>query len=129
MRLLDVLPIFSFTTSETMPYYYLFTWYIRDASRIGDQLKSYNLRKWENIRKVSKPHWMIAQCPEYITALTKTRLSICQDFGYASAANIWRLLVCQGSKYTTLLNIRALNISGSWIYHSFKCARALNILR
>ena len=33
LRLFDVLPIFPFTTSETMRDYYLCTWYIRVAER------------------------------------------------------------------------------------------------
>ena len=36
---------------------------MRDASRVAEQLKAQDLRKLGNIRKVSKPHRMIAQCP------------------------------------------------------------------
>ena len=55
------LPNFPFTTSETMGDYYLQTWYIRVASRVAERLN--DLRKLGNIRKVSKLHRMIAQCP------------------------------------------------------------------
>ena len=58
LRLLDVLPNFPFITSETIHDCYVQTWYIRVASRVTDRL-----RKLWNIRKVSKPHRMIAQCP------------------------------------------------------------------
>ena len=34
LRLFDVLPNFTFTTSETMGDYYLQTWYIRVAERL-----------------------------------------------------------------------------------------------
>ena len=40
LRLFDVLPNFPFTTSEAMRDYYLQTWYIRVASRVGEGLKS-----------------------------------------------------------------------------------------
>ena len=58
-RLFDVLPNFSFTTSEIMREYYLQTWYVPVASRVAKQLKSYDVRKLGNIRKVSKLHRMI----------------------------------------------------------------------
>ena len=64
LRLFDVLPNFSFTTSETMGDYYLQIWYIRVASRVAKQLKTKDLRKLGRIRKVSKFHRMIVQCPE-----------------------------------------------------------------
>ena len=59
LRLFDVLPNFSFTISETMRDYYLLTWYIRVASPFAERLKTQNLRRLENIRKVSKLHRMI----------------------------------------------------------------------
>ena len=59
-RLFDVLPNFSFTTSQTMRNYYLWTCYIRAASRVTEWLKTYDLKKLGNIRKVSKLHRMIA---------------------------------------------------------------------
>ena len=40
LRLFGVLPIFPFTTSETMCDYYLQTWYIRVASRVAEELKT-----------------------------------------------------------------------------------------
>ena len=58
--IIDVLPNFFFTTSETMRGYYLKTWYMRIASRVAKQLKIYDLRKLGNIRKGSKLHRMIA---------------------------------------------------------------------
>ena len=61
LRLFDVLTNFPFTTSETMRDYYLQTWYIRVASRVAEQLKTQDLGKWGNIRKVSKPDRMLAQ--------------------------------------------------------------------
>ena len=63
MRLFIVLQNFPFTTSETMGDYYLQTWYIRVASRVAKRIKTEILRKLGNVRKVSKPHRMIAQCP------------------------------------------------------------------
>ena len=58
LRLFDVLPNFPFTTSETMRDYHLYTWYIRVASRVAERLN--DLRKLGNIKKVSKPHRLIA---------------------------------------------------------------------
>ena len=43
--------------------YYLQTWYIGVASRVPERVKTYDPRKLGNIRKVSKPQKMIAQCP------------------------------------------------------------------
>ena len=40
LRLLDVLPNFLFTTSETMGHYYLETQYVRVASRVAERLKT-----------------------------------------------------------------------------------------
>ena len=40
MRLFDVLPKYSFPTSEKMRDYYLLTWYIRVASRVAKWLKT-----------------------------------------------------------------------------------------
>ena len=40
LRLCDVLPIIPFTTSETMCYYYLKTWYIGVGSRAAERLKT-----------------------------------------------------------------------------------------
>ena len=40
LRHFNVLPIFFFTTSETMGDYYLQTWYIRAASRDAERLKT-----------------------------------------------------------------------------------------
>ena len=51
---------FPFTTSEAMRDYYSKTWYIRVASRFDQGLKTCNLGKLGNIRKVSKLHRMIA---------------------------------------------------------------------
>ena len=60
LRLLDVLPNFLFTTSETMGHYYLETQYVRVASQVAERLKTEDLRKLGNIRKLSKLHGMIA---------------------------------------------------------------------
>ena len=60
LRLFDVLPNFPFTTSETTDDYYLQTWYIRVASQVAKRLKTLDLRKLGNIRKVSKLDRMIA---------------------------------------------------------------------
>ena len=62
LRLFDALPNFPFTTSEKMRDYYFQPWYIRVDSRVAKRLKTLNLRKLRNIRKVSKPHRMITQC-------------------------------------------------------------------
>ena len=43
--------------------WYLWTWYIRIASRVAERLKTEDLRKLWNIGKVSKLHRMIALCP------------------------------------------------------------------
>ena len=40
LRLFDVLPNFSFPTTETMSDYYLWTWHIRVASRFAKRLKT-----------------------------------------------------------------------------------------
>ena len=40
LRLVDILPNFSSTTSEAMPDYYLQTWYTRVASRVAERLKT-----------------------------------------------------------------------------------------
>ena len=56
----DVLPNFPFTTSETMPDDYLYTWYIPVASRVAERLKTWDLRKLGNIRNESTLHKMIA---------------------------------------------------------------------
>ena len=51
-RLLDVLPNFLFTTSETMRDYYLWIWYLRVIERVAERLKTNeDLR---NIKKISK---------------------------------------------------------------------------
>ena len=63
LRHFDILPSFPFTTSETMRHYYLYTWYIRVATRVVKRLNTYDLRKLRNIRKLSKLHRMIAQRP------------------------------------------------------------------
>ena len=63
LRLFDVLPIISFTTSETICGYYLQTWYMRAASRVAGRLNTQDLRKLGNIKKLSKIHRMLAQCP------------------------------------------------------------------
>ena len=59
LRLFDVLPNFAQITSETIGDYYLWTCYTRDASRLVERLKTYDLRKLGNIRKVSKFHRVI----------------------------------------------------------------------
>ena len=58
LRLLNVLPDFPLTASETMRNSE--TWYILLAPRVVKQLKTYNLKKLGNIRKKSKLHRMIA---------------------------------------------------------------------
>ena len=64
LRLFNVLTNFPFTTSETMGDNYLRTCYIRVASRVAERrLKTWDPRKLGNIRKVSKPDRMMAQCP------------------------------------------------------------------
>ena len=57
LRLFDVLPNFLFTTMQD---YFLKTWYIRVALRITEGFKTKNLRRLGNIKKVSKPHRIIA---------------------------------------------------------------------
>ena len=54
LRLFDALPNFSSTKSETMRNYYLETWYIRVASQVAEGLKTFDLRKLGNVRKVPK---------------------------------------------------------------------------
>ena len=60
LRLFDVLSNFPFATSETMRDDCLETWHIRVTSRVAERLKTEDLRKLENIRKVSKLQRMIA---------------------------------------------------------------------
>ena len=75
LRLFDVLPNFHFTTCETMCDYYLWKWYIRVASRDNERLQ--DLSKLGNIREVSKPHRMTAQCPVPLRkSLEKQKLSL-----------------------------------------------------
>ena len=62
MGLFDAWTNFPFTTSETMHDYYLQTWYIQVARRVAERLKTHDLRKLGNIKKMSKPHRMIPQC-------------------------------------------------------------------
>ena len=54
LRLFDALPNFSSTKSETMRNYYLETWYIRIVSQVNEGLKTFDLRKLGNVRKVPK---------------------------------------------------------------------------
>ena len=56
-------PLRPFTTRESMHDYQLQTWYTRAASRVAERLKTQDLRKLRNIKKISKLHRMIAQCP------------------------------------------------------------------
>ena len=43
LGLFDILPNFSFTTSETMCYYYLQTWYTQIALRFAERLRAFSL--------------------------------------------------------------------------------------
>ena len=47
--------------------YYLGTWYIRVASQAAERLKTENLIKLVNVRKVPKLHIMIGLCPVLLT--------------------------------------------------------------
>ena len=49
------------STSETMPDYHLQTWDIRVSSRVPERLKTQDIRKLGNIRRVLKSNRMIAQ--------------------------------------------------------------------
>ena len=60
MRFFDFLTNVPFTTSETICDYYLNIQVIQVASQVAKQLKTYDLRKLGNIKKVSKLHKMIA---------------------------------------------------------------------
>ena len=53
-------PNFLSTTSETMRDYYLQTWCIPVPSRVAKQIKTQDLRKLGNTRKVSKLYRMVA---------------------------------------------------------------------
>ena len=66
LRLFNVLPNFLITTSEAMHDYYLKTRYIWVASQVAEKLKTEDLRKLGNIRKVSKLHKMIALSPIFL---------------------------------------------------------------
>ena len=57
---------FPFTTTETMRDYYLWAYYKGDASRGAEQLRTYDPRKLENIRKVSKLRIMIVWHPVFL---------------------------------------------------------------
>ena len=59
LRLFSLLPIFCFSASERMRDYYLSTWYLRIASRVVKRLKTSDLRKLGNIRKLSKLQLML----------------------------------------------------------------------
>ena len=50
----DVLPNFSFTTSEKMRHYYLWTLYIWVASKVAERLKKLELRKLRNIMNINE---------------------------------------------------------------------------
>ena len=67
LTLFNVLQSFPFTTCEAMSSYYLLTWYIQIASRVAEQLKTQDLRKLGNIRKVPKLQRMKGQCPGTLT--------------------------------------------------------------
>ena len=59
--------------------YFFKTWYVPVASQVAERLKTYDLRKLGNIRKVSKVHRMLAYCPvflqtEYFLNTSKTPL-------------------------------------------------------
>ena len=49
LRLFNVLPNFPFTTSEAMSNNYLQTWHTKVASRVDEQLKTYDLTKLGDI--------------------------------------------------------------------------------
>ena len=66
LRLFDVLPNFSFTTSETIDDYYM-VYTRRAASRVAERLKTQDLRKLGKIRKVSKLHRMMVQCLVFLS--------------------------------------------------------------
>ena len=53
-RFFDVKPNIPFTTSEAMRDYYLKTWYMRVTSGFAERLKTLDLKKLRNVRKVSK---------------------------------------------------------------------------
>ena len=60
LRFFDVLPNFPFTTSEIIQDYYLYTAYVQVLLRVAERLKTYDLWKLGNIRKVPKLPRMIA---------------------------------------------------------------------
>ena len=62
LRLFDVLPNLPYTKSETIRDSYLQKWYVRVASRVAHRLKTKDPRELGNIRRVPKPHKMVAQC-------------------------------------------------------------------
>ena len=75
-RRFDVLPSFAFTTSKSMQAYYLKTWFLKVALRFPERLKTDDLTKLENIKKVSKTHRIIAQLffqnKTFVLILTKS---------------------------------------------------------
>ena len=81
LRLLEVLPNFHSTTIKTMRDYYLYTWFIRVASRVAERLQSCDLRKLGKIRKVPKLHKMIAQSPFILPATMKILLILAKNSG------------------------------------------------
>ena len=62
----DVLPNFSFTTSETMNYYYLETCYLGVASQVAERLKTQHIRKLEKISKLCQHHGVVAYCSVFL---------------------------------------------------------------
>ena len=104
MRLSNVLPNFPFTTGETMGNYYFWTCYIRVVSRVAELLKTYDLRKLGNIRKLSKLHRMIASalspCQNEIFVNSSQIFPVVRYFTccaiYELVSNIlWVILVCK----------------------------------
>ena len=77
MILFDVFPNFSFTTSEGICNYYLWTWYILVAWRLVEQLKKLGKKP----SKESKFHSMIAQspCPRENKNFANTRKKILKN--------------------------------------------------
>ena len=66
LRLFGILPNFLFTASETMRDYYLKRWYMGAALQVTKRLKTFDLRKLEHIKKVSKLLRMRALCPVFL---------------------------------------------------------------
>ena len=58
LRFFNVLPNFYSTAIQTLPDYWLQTWYTQNAAGVAERFKIQGLSKLENLKKVSQLHRM-----------------------------------------------------------------------